>query len=145
MSMWCGIVWCSRSSWRSRAVNATASEAANGRGSGARTPTVRTGRGPRSPRPAIRSPLPMPPGSPEVRLDFTGAPGCRAPAGTRTALVALAEGLRPRRLEVQVVVGRDPLLRRLNRDFRGRDRATDVLSFLYAAERQGPNGARGAA
>ena len=59
------------------------------------------------------------------------APGCRVPPGTRVPLVALAARLAPRQLVVHVIIGRDTLLRRLNRDFRGRDRATDVLSFRY--------------
>jgi probable rRNA maturation factor len=48
-------------------------------------------------------------------------------------LVALARRLAPRALGVQLVVGDDALLRRLNREFRDSDRGTDVLSFLYEA------------
>jgi len=59
------------------------------------------------------------------------APGCRLPPGTRAPVVALAGRLAPSRLRVHVIVGRDALLRRLNGEFRGRDRATDVLSFRY--------------
>ena len=66
-----------------------------------------------------------------MRLQFTCTAGCRLPAGTGAPLVALARGFAPRGAVVQVVVGRDGLLRRLNRGFRGRDRPTDVLSFAY--------------
>ncbi len=40
------------------------------------------------------------------------------------------------RAEVGVVYGDDALLRRLNRDYRGLDRATDVLSFTYEDARE---------
>jgi probable rRNA maturation factor len=80
-------------------------------------------------------------GEAAVRLEFACAPGCRPPSGTREPLVALAGRLAPARLVVQVVVARDGLLRRLNREFGRRDRATDVLSFLYAdAVRRRPDG-----
>lgn len=59
------------------------------------------------------------------------APGCRLPPGTRAPVVALAERLAPSWLRVHVIAGGDGLLRRLNAEFRGRDRATDVLSFRY--------------
>jgi probable rRNA maturation factor len=36
-------------------------------------------------------------------------------------------------LQVQLVLADDACLRRLNREFRRRDRTTDVLSFLYEA------------
>jgi probable rRNA maturation factor len=39
--------------------------------------------------------------------------------------------------EVSVVLGGDRLLRRLNRDYRGRDRPTDVLSFPGAGGEEG--------
>ena len=68
-----------------------------------------------------------------MRLEFVSTPGCRLPAGTRAPLTALARALAPERLPVQVVVGRDALLRRLNRSYRRRDRPTDVLSFAYEA------------
>lgn len=51
-------------------------------------------------------------------------------------LEGLARRLSPSWLRVQLVLGDDELLRRLNRDFRGRDRATDVLSFLYETSRR---------
>jgi rRNA maturation RNase YbeY len=66
-----------------------------------------------------------------LRLRFVCAPGCRAPHGTRAPLAALARRLSPLELEVELVVARDALLRRLNRTFRGLDRVTDVLSFRY--------------
>jgi probable rRNA maturation factor len=54
--------------------------------------------------------------------------------------------------EVSVVLAGDHLLRRLNRDFRGKDRPTDVLSFPGAGGEEGlgdvvisvPNAARNA-
>jgi len=66
-----------------------------------------------------------------LRLQVVCAPGCRPPEGTRAPLAALARRLRPSHLDVDLVVARDTLLRRLNRRYRGRDRATDVLSFRY--------------
>jgi probable rRNA maturation factor len=71
------------------------------------------------------------------------APGCRPPAGTRAPLAALAQRLRPSRLEVDLVVARDALLRRLNRRYRGRDQATDVLSFRYDGDDPPDAGAAG--
>jgi probable rRNA maturation factor len=73
-----------------------------------------------------------------MRLTVARATGRRLPPGTRSALVGLAERLRPARLQVQLVLGDDALLRRLNREFRARDRRTDVLSFRYEP---GPGGA----
>jgi probable rRNA maturation factor len=66
-----------------------------------------------------------------MHLTFVRAPGCRLPSGTREPLAALAARLEPAALAVHVVVGGDRLLARLNREFRARDRATDVLSFRY--------------
>ncbi|UCE03996.1 MAG: rRNA maturation RNase YbeY [Candidatus Latescibacterota bacterium] len=42
----------------------------------------------------------------------------------------------PSWLRVQLVLADDAWLRRLNRQFRGHDRATDVLSFLYDGSRR---------
>jgi len=39
--------------------------------------------------------------------------------------------------EITLVLAGDGLLRRLNRDFRGKDRPTDVLSFPAAAVKPG--------
>lgn len=58
-------------------------------------------------------------------------PGIRTPPRTRQTLVALAQRLQPAALRVQLVLADDAVLRRLNRQFRHRDRSTDVLSFLY--------------
>ena len=70
--------------------------------------------------------------APDVRLAICRGPGCaRMPRGTLPALEGLGKRLRPPGLEVQVVVGDEALLRRLNREFRARDRGTDVLSFVY--------------
>jgi probable rRNA maturation factor len=51
-----------------------------------------------------------------------------SPARLRRVLDGAAEALRVRG-EVSLVLAGDRLLRRLNRDYRGRDRSTDVLSF----------------
>ena len=54
------------------------------------------------------------------------------------AVLATLESAAPRvRGEVTVVLTGDPEIRRLNRDFRGKDRATDVLSFDIGDGRQG--------
>jgi len=50
------------------------------------------------------------------------------PARLRRVLSGAAEALRVRG-EVSLVLAGDRLLRRLNRDYRGKDRPTDVLSF----------------
>jgi rRNA maturation RNase YbeY len=50
------------------------------------------------------------------------------PARLRRVLGGAAEALRVRG-EVSLVLAGDRLLHRLNRDFRGKDRPTDVLSF----------------
>ena len=48
------------------------------------------------------------------------------------ALVQKVVGLERRRLgEIAVVLADDALLRQMNRDWRGIDRATDVISFAY--------------
>ncbi|MBV9521362.1 MAG: rRNA maturation RNase YbeY [Alphaproteobacteria bacterium] len=47
----------------------------------------------------------------------------------RAALAALAEAAPSLEGEIAIVLGDDPLLRRLNRKWRGRDCATNVLSF----------------
>ncbi len=59
------------------------------------------------------------------------APGQRLPAGVRDPLCALGDRLRPISRHVHVVAAGDGLVRRLNREFRGLDRTTDVLSFVY--------------
>jgi probable rRNA maturation factor len=51
-----------------------------------------------------------------------------SPSRLRRVLAGAAEALRVRG-EVSLVLAGDRLLRRLNRDYRGKDRATDVLSF----------------
>ena len=62
------------------------------------------------------------------------APGQRLPAGVREPLRALGDRLRPISLRVHVVAAGDGLVRRLNREFRGLDRPTDVLSFVYESK-----------
>ena len=66
-----------------------------------------------------------------MQLSVARLRGTRTPAGTAPILAALARRLPPSRLQVQLVLADDARLRRLNREYRGRDRATDVLSFLY--------------
>lgn len=52
----------------------------------------------------------------------------------RAALAALAAALPPGpRAELALALGDDALLQRLNRDYRGRDKPTNVLSFPYVA------------
>jgi probable rRNA maturation factor len=68
-----------------------------------------------------------------MRTTFVPARGCRFPYGTRHPIAAAAAALAPARLEVHVIAADDAMLRRLNRDYRRRDRATDVLSFRYDA------------
>ena len=66
----------------------------------------------------------------------TGAPdepggllGLDAAAIERVAALALARAGIARAVELSVVITSDAALRRLNRDYRGRDETTDVLSF----------------
>lgn len=66
-----------------------------------------------------------------MRLTVAASAGRRLPPGVRAALEDLAARVRPARLRVQLVLGDDAMLRRLNRDYRRRDRTTDVLSFRY--------------
>ena len=58
-----------------------------------------------------------------------GLPGLPPPLRALVARVLRAEGRRAG--EIGVVLADDALLRRLNRDWRGIDRATDVISFAY--------------
>jgi probable rRNA maturation factor len=51
-----------------------------------------------------------------------------SPVRLRRVLSGAGEALRVRG-EISLVLGGDRLLRRLNRDYRGKDRPTDVLSF----------------
>ena len=59
----------------------------------------------------------------------------------RALVAAVLRGERRRLGEIAVVLADDELLRRTNRDWRGIDRATDVLSFAYD-EREPDAGAR---
>jgi len=61
-------------------------------------------------------------------LDFEIRPSCRVAA--RAAVAAAAPGLRD--AELSVVLGDDSLLRRLNHEWRGQDKPTNVLSFPSA-------------
>ena len=60
----------------------------------------------------------------------------------KAALAALALTPMPRANELAVVLADDALLRALNRDYRGVDKATNVLAFAYA-EAQPPPGPEG--
>ena len=67
--------------------------------------------------------------------------GRRVPAlatRLRRAARRLLRGLRLERAELSVLLVSDAEMRKLNRDYRGRDRPTDVLAF---AQREGPGGA----
>jgi hypothetical protein len=64
-------------------------------------------------------------------MNVVRLPGVRMPPGSRAVLVDLARRLDPADLCVQLVLADDACLRRLNRQYRGRNRTTDVLSFLY--------------
>lgn len=66
-------------------------------------------------------------------LDFEVRAACRQ--AVRTAIALAAPTLR--RAELSVVLGDDTLLRRLNRDWRGKDKPTNVLSFPSAAFDEG--------
>lgn len=66
-----------------------------------------------------------------MKLHLVRAPGIRTPPGAKSVLVSLARRLAPSWLRVQMVLTNDSELRRLNREFRDLDRATDVLAFLY--------------
>ena len=61
------------------------------------------------------------------------APGLTTLA-RKAARAALAAALPPgSRAELALALGDDALLRRLNRDYRGRDKPTNVLSFCHVA------------
>jgi rRNA maturation RNase YbeY len=55
--------------------------------------------------------------------------GVRSAAIKRAALATLAQAVPRVRGEVTVVLSGDREIRRLNREYRGKDRSTDVLSF----------------
>ena len=59
-------------------------------------------------------------------------PGLSAPLRALVRGALALEGRHPG--QIGVVLAGDDLLRELNRDYRGLDRATDVLSFAYDAE-----------
>lgn len=67
-------------------------------------------------------------------LGVQAAPGAQLPRGVRAPLQALGARLRPGALQVQIVAAGDTMVRRLNREFRGMDRSTDVLSFVYESK-----------
>lgn len=68
-----------------------------------------------------------------MQLNLICQHGVRTPPQVRPLLQDLARRLDPGALQVQLVLADDACLRRLNREFRRRDQATDVLSFLYEA------------
>jgi probable rRNA maturation factor len=67
-------------------------------------------------------------GSPRWRRSLPDAER-RARSAARAALRGAAAKLRGRRAELSLVLADDGTVRRLNRRWRGRDRATNVLSF----------------
>jgi probable rRNA maturation factor len=70
-------------------------------------------------------------GSPRWRRSLPDAER-RAARAARAALRGAASRLRARRAELSLVLADDGTVRRLNRRWRGRDRATNVLSFPAA-------------
>jgi probable rRNA maturation factor len=67
-------------------------------------------------------------GAPAWRTDLTGPKAvCRRAAGAALASVPLPPWLA--RAEVSILLADDATVRRLNAAYRGKDRATDVLSF----------------
>jgi probable rRNA maturation factor len=96
----------------------------------------RTGTGGGAKAPVRNRPTPATAKIAVERLD----PAWRSVAPNLTALArkaaraALAAALPPgSRAELVLALGDDALLRRLNRDFRGRDKPTNVLSFSHVA------------
>lgn len=68
-------------------------------------------------------------------IGVTAPPGCRAVAAPLRAIVLATLALEGRKAgEIGVRLTGDPELRELNRQWRGIDRATDVLSFDYDDE-----------
>src|SRR5262245_2591562 len=74
-----------------------------------------------------------------AKLDVAIVARSRRPRVSRPALASFARGLHragPRHTgnALTIVLAGDAAVRRLNRDFRGKDRTTDVLSFPHGDE-----------
>jgi len=76
-----------------------------------------------------------------VKLQVTCIEAVRLPPRIRPVLQEIASRLRPAWLQVQLILADDDCLRDLNRRYRGKNAATDVLSFRYEQDR--PTGAAG--
>jgi probable rRNA maturation factor len=63
---------------------------------------------------------------------------------TTGRLRSAVESLDPPNAEVELIVVDDRFIAELNREYRGADRPTDVLSFSYPSDTQGPPGVAGA-
>lgn len=66
-------------------------------------------------------------------------PGWPRPPIAR-GLAAIAASLEPLRSRVDLILVDDHIIRSINRDHRGQDRPTDVLSFSYLADIDGERG-----
>lgn len=64
-------------------------------------------------------------------------------AAWRRKAARAVETIAPRAGTVNVIVTNDRVIRRLNRDYRGKDKATDVLSFSYLEDGKGSEGLAG--
>ena len=64
-------------------------------------------------------------------------------AAWRKKAARAVETIAPRSGAVNVIVTNDRVIRRLNRMYRGKDKATDVLSFSYLADGTGSEGPAG--
>ena len=60
----------------------------------------------------------------------------------KTAILAAAEAVSTRPIELAIVLTDDSAIWALNRDWRGKDAPTNVLSFPAAAPKKAPKGAR---
>ncbi len=83
------------------------------------------------------SPRPAPPRVPDISLSGAGRFPGLASGGLRTWLTELVADLAPGHDSVGVRFAGDRTVRRLNRDYRGKDKATDVLSFPGAESPEG--------
>lgn len=67
-----------------------------------------------------------------MNLSLDRSEGVPAPDGKAVgSLVEIAAGLEPADATVGLVLVDDERIREINREFRGKDRATDVISFSY--------------
>ena len=70
-----------------------------------------------------------------MNLSLDRSDGVPAPDGQAVrSLVEIAAGLEPLDAMVGLVLVDDERIREINREFRGKDRATDVISFSYLGD-----------